>query len=678
MNLFEADLRRAQARQWQLYLLGAFAFGLAALAIAIGLIFAYGTVIVIVPEDAAVGGTVTVVDGRALAINHTVYGFAAAPEIVVVAPGFREERRRLGPDAPERTVTVALTPLPGRIVATVDPPRDNTRWMIDGEPVGLGSAIDSTVEAGDRLLGVDSPWHPLVEQRVTVGRGGTATLTITLPPLDARLDIASIPAGAAVTFDGATVGTTPLSLPTDGGRHAVSVALDGYVGVEETIELSRGAAAAARTYRLRAGAAMLSVAVEPVGGDLLLDGHKIAPLRDYNVASDRDHTLSYLRAGWHGVSQRLRLDPGETRRVTLRLARDIGTVEINARPAAMIVVDGKPVGEGRATLSLSAVPHRIELRKEGYRTVVRTVTPNSDRPVIVDATLQSELDARIAEAPRSYRNTAGIELLLFEPADTFTMGAPRGQEGQRANEFERRVALAKRFYAGKYEITNTQYRQFRSDHPGADSLPATGISWAAAAAFCNWLSERENLTPFYVLAAGKPAHANPTADGYRLLTEAEWEWLARRAGRPRQTVFPWGDETAVPNGAGNIADEAANGLTRYYVPNYTDGHARAAPIGSYPVEASGVHDLTGNVSEWVHDYYALSPPPAGMVFRDPVGPVTGDTHVVKGSSWRSGRRTTLRAAFRDGLATPRDDVGIRIGRYLYGAETIEAGTAGGR
>ena len=360
MNLFEADLRRAQARQWQLYLLGAFAFGLAALAIAIGLIFANGTVIVIVPEDAAVGGTVTVVDGRALAINHTVYGFAAAPEIVVVAPGFREERRRLGPDAPERTVTVALTPLPGRIVATVDPPRDNTRWMIDGEPVGLGSAIDSTVEAGDRLLGVDSPWHPLVEQRVTVGRGGTATLTITLPPLDARLDIASIPAGAAVTFDGATVGTTPLSLPTDGGRHAVSVALDGYVGVEETIELSRGAAAAARTYRLRAGAAMLSVAVEPVGGDLLLDGHKIAPLRDYNVASDRDHTLSYLRAGWHGVSQRLRLDPGETRRVTLRLARDIGTVEINARPAAMIVVDGKPVGEGRgdAVVVRGAAPDR--------------------------------------------------------------------------------------------------------------------------------------------------------------------------------------------------------------------------------------------------------------------------------------------------------------------------------
>jgi formylglycine-generating enzyme required for sulfatase activity len=324
------------------------------------------------------------------------------------------------------------------------------------------------------------------------------------------------------------------------------------------------------------------------------------------------------------------------------------------------------------------VPHRIELRKEGYRTVRKTVTPTGRRTIVVREKMLSEFAARLAEAPRRYSNSAGIELQLFEPQGVFEMGAPRHQEGQRANEFQRRVKLRKRFYASRHEITNRQFRTYRGGQGGPDTVPHTGVRWRDAAAFCNWLSEREKLTPFYRIEPDRPVVANPTTDGYRLLTEAEWEWLARRAGKPRQTVFTWGGESVVPKGAGNIADETANGLTRYYVPNYTDGHARAAPVGSYPAEASGLFDLTGNVSEWVHDYYLLLPPAAGKLFVDPVGPAFGDAHVVKGSSWRSGTRSTLRAAFRDGLVEGRDDVGFRIGRYLYGAETSEARGPGGR
>ena len=85
---------------------------------------------------------------------------------------------------------------------------------------------------------------------------------------------------------------------------------------------------------------------------------------------------------------------------------------------------------------------------------------------------------------------------------------------------------------------------------------------------------------------------------------------------------------------------------------------------------SGLFDLTGNVSEWVHDWYSLKPPARGSVATDPLGPSFGDSHVVRGSSWRSGNRTTLRAAYRDGLTRGRDDVGFRIGRYLHGETTL--------
>ena len=142
---------------------------------------------------------------------------------------------------------------------------------------------------------------------------------------------------------------------------------------------------------------------------------------------------------------------------------------------------------------------------------------------------------------------------------------------------------------------------------------------------------------------------------------ARW---ARRAGRARQSVFPWGDATTVPSHYANIADEAARGAVRFYVPNFVDGFAGPSPIGSFAEEKSGLFDLTGNASEWVHDFYSLIPPPPNKIEIDPLGPVAGDVHVVKGSNWRSGTRTTLRAAYRDGLAGSRDVVGFLIGRYL--------------
>ncbi len=75
--------------------------------------------------------------------------------------------------------------------------------------------------------------------------------------------------------------------------------------------------------------------------------------------------------------------------------------------------------------------------------------------------------------------------------------------------------------------------------------------------------------------------------------------------------------------------------------------------------------MAGNVSEWVHDVYSIVPP-GHVVVRNPLGEKRGNAHVVKGANWRSGTLTTLRPAFREGLTGGRDDVGFRVGRYLYG------------
>lgn len=157
-------------------------------------------------------------------------------------------------------------------------------------------------------------------------------------------------------------------------------------------------------------------------------------------------------------------------------------------------------------------------------------------------------------------------------------------------------------------------------------------------------------------------------DGYRLLSEGEWEWLARKSGKKKQTLFTWGNDRVIPPKTANVADESARGQVRFFVPNYTDGYAGIAPVGSFTREPSGLYDMAGNTSEWVHDFYSILQPKEDTMVRNPLGEQRGHSHVVKGANWRSGTITTLRPAFREGLTEGRDDLGFRIGRYLYGGK----------
>jgi len=104
------------------------------------------------------------------------------------------------------------------------------------------------------------------------------------------------------------------------------------------------------------------------------------------------------------------------------------------------------------------------------------------------------------------------------------------------------------------------------------------------------------------------------------------------------------------------------------VPNYNDGYVSAAPVGSFKKELSGLYDIAGNVSEWVHDIYSIMPPIEDTTSENPLGAENGLSHVVKGANFRSGSVTALRPSFREGLTTGRDDVGFRVGRYLYGGK----------
>jgi formylglycine-generating enzyme required for sulfatase activity len=205
------------------------------------------------------------------------------------------------------------------------------------------------------------------------------------------------------------------------------------------------------------------------------------------------------------------------------------------------------------------------------------------------------------------------------------MGSPRREPGRRSNETERVVELRRPFYLAKHQVTNREFREFRSDHQSSifkdeslelDRQPVVRVTWQDAAAFCNWLSERDKLPPAYVRRGDRLELADPATTGYRLPTEAEWEFAARFR-RARADAHP-GATACRCRRAGNWGDASAIYLTPVTISGHEDGARVTANVGTYPANPLGIHDLGGNVQEWTTDRYSIYVS-AGSRSTDPMG-----------------------------------------------------------
>ena len=229
---------------------------------------------------------------------------------------------------------------------------------------------------------------------------------------------------------------------------------------------------------------------------------------------------------------------------------------------------------------------------------------------------------------------------------TFTMGSPDNELNRYDEETQKQVTVSS-FWMGKYEVTHREFQEIMGYNPnnftGDLNRPVEQVTWFDAVEYCNKLSQKEGFTPVYTITGRTPATgypitaatvtANWDANGYRLPTEAEWEY-ACRAGTT--TAYNTGDNISL--GQANFYSDEWQGMT--------------TPVGSYAPNAWGLCDMHGNVFEWCWDWDWYGDYTSGEQTNR--GAVSGYFRVVRGGSWgnneqfhRSAYRHSNHPSYRD-------------------------------
>ena len=572
-----------------------------------------------------------------------------------------------------------LSRLPGKIVFTTNPGVDFDLYVDDSE---VSKATPETfVSAGNRKIELRFDRYFPIEKEIFVnGKGEIQEYSFDLDPSWADVSISTEPVDVGIFNGNERLGNTPSTIQLIQGKNTLSLRKSGYKDYEIQLDIVAQDSVSLESLILSRLDVPLEIMSEPEGASINInDEYRGLTPMEIMLEPLVEHKILISKPGYKDINNQLRLDTieslsskGKNSEVLDYFLEEIlGQVSFVGTDGAKVYRSDDLIGVIPFDIEMISEEQILKVKKDGLVTQEIKMTPNPNYPQKIEVKLLNEEQTVLAAIPKTLKTSQSQEMKLILPG-SFVMGTPRRSQGRLSNENERLVEITKPFYIGTKEVTNNEFRAFKPKHTsGAEMFrelsngmhPTVMVTWSDAAAYCNWLSEKESLVPAYENIDGQYKLKQPITNGYRLPTEAEWEWVSRYNGGAGEQRYPWGDSMPPIEESGNYADESTESLLTNVLKDYWDGYPVTAPSGRFYPNKIGIYDLGGNVAEWVSDYYAVPTRQLRLVEKDPSGPADGTARVIKGSSWRDSSLTKLRFAYRDYGTQGRLDVGFRIARY---------------
>ena len=514
--------------------------------------------------------------------------------------------------------------------------------LLNGERAGVTPLTLSDVRPGAIVLHFEHPYHPAELRRLSLERGERHVVEVVFERAVGSLAVVTNPRGATVIVDGERLDdVTPVTvdeMPT--GEHEIQVSLQGRETKSTTVEVFPDAATEHifELERLRMGSLSLQTTPARASIELLEAPMTYRPGIELPVG---DYRVRVSAPGYGAIERTVAVRQGRNI-VDLALSRIYGRLRLSVSPrGADVRVTWRDEGGSRGVayeedMRLPAGAFSVRATAVGYRNLLRNLTMSPDGVRLSLAMQRFEVTPgqRFRDTLRS--GGAGPELIVVG-AGSFRMGSDAGPANERP---VRAVRVAQPFAIGVHEVTVGAFRNYE-DWPGEADMPISNVTLQDVHGYLAFLSRE-------------------TGYRYRLPTESEWEYAARAGS---DTTFFFGDDIGPICRYANVGDASMQERFRQYASvECDDGFVRVAPVGKFAPNAFGLHDVFGNVEEWVadcwHPSYETAPPDAREWTRG-----CYSSRVVRGGAFDS-PPDDLRASARNLGTAPTDSRGFRVVREL--------------
>ncbi len=644
----------------------------------------------------------------AVKIGSNYIMLSGSYELELHKTGYQSIHKTILVNAEQAGFNYQMKEKPGLVKFNIIPP-ENNKIYIDNVLLDNNNAQSMwyEIEAGQHDLKIVNKRYQILKENIKVkGKEKKQDYTFKLEPNWGFISLNTKPEQAEIvltplSYNNETIKklTAPVKQELLAGQYQLDVSKEKYLPLRKILTIVAKKNLHLGIIKLDPKPAKIEFVSQPDNALLQVDGQYIGktPLTT-SLKAFKEHSYSLSLAAYKTEKGIIKPEADEHKTVNIKLKAEKGTVFISTAPKnAKLYIDGKRQSQASGSFGLTGKQHTISVKAKGYSSQTKTINARNystnisfilqknssgavkknasssvnknNNKTINNTSNKSNKKGNKHNKISSYINTIGQKMILMRPAK-FVMGSAKNEIGRRSNERLHTVKLTYPYYISAKEISNQQYKLFKSAHNSAMSLgqsldraiqPVVNISWDEAAQFANWLSKKEGLTPFYEQVNTKMvAKKNKQINGYRLPYEAEWSHAAR--GKSNQK-YPWPGNFPPPDMSGNFADESVSNDLAQYIEGYNDQHKVSAPVGSYRKNSFGFYDMGGNVSEWCQDFYSPTTSFSSKTIIDPTGPVKGIHHIVRDSSWRDASITELRLSYRNYSKKQANDLGFRLARY---------------